>query len=329
MRLRLVVPANVDSPTGGNVYDVSMADALRRQGHGVEVVRCQPSGLSDVLRRPWSGPTLVDGLLACRDPQALASRDIGVLVHMPLAWETGLSSEHAAELDGQEEQALLAARVVVCTSHWCAHHLAHRHGVQHVVVAPPGVDPAPLSTGSDPPLLVQVAALLPHKDQLTVVAALRRLTGLSWRARLVGSVDRDPEYAATVRDAVSSAGLTDRVDMPGEVSRDDAYAGADLALLPSRAEAFGLVVTEALARGVPVVVSETGAAEALGLTHTGRRPGMVVPAGDVDALSDALRRWLTDASFRNDLRSRALERRETLEGWEATAKRIVSALTAT
>ena len=72
---------------------------------------------------------------------------------------------------------------------------------------------------------------------------------LSWRARLVGPDDRDPAYAAAVRDAVRTAGLEDRVEIPGAMTREAAWAGADLALLPSRVETFGMVVTEALARG--------------------------------------------------------------------------------
>ena len=98
-----------------------------------------------------------------------------------------------------------AATLVVATSQWSADYLERHHLVTGVVVAPPGVEPSPVGAGSDPPLLVHVAALLPNKDQLGVVAALSGLTDLDWRARLVGSDARDPAYAAAVRDAVRSS----------------------------------------------------------------------------------------------------------------------------
>ena len=326
MRLRLVVPADVDTPTGGNHYDLALADALRRSGDEVEVVRCEPRALHTTLRRPWAGPTLVDGLLACPQPRALASAQVSVLVHLPLALEPSLSEDRAAALDRLERQALHAARVVVATSHWSADYLERHHLLTGVAVAPPGTEPSPIGVGSDPPLLVHVAALLPNKDQLGVVAALSGLMDLSWHARLVGPDDRDPAYADAVRDAVRTAGLEDRVEIPGAMTREAAWAGADLALLPSRVETFGMVVTEALARGVPAVVSEGGAEEALGFTSDGKRPGVVVTAGDPEALRLALRRWLTDSTHRGELRTSALTRRATLDGWETTAQRIRRAL---
>ncbi|MGH3366283.1 MAG: glycosyltransferase, partial [Nocardioidaceae bacterium] len=130
-----------------------------------------------------------------------------------------------------------------------------------------------------------------------------------------------------VRAAIAAAGLDDRIEAPGSMPRADAWAGADLALLPSLVESFGMVVTEALARGVPAVVSEGGAAEALGAAASGARPGAVVPTGDAAALADTMRRWLTDTGYREQLRTAALARRATLERWEVTARRVREALT--
>ncbi len=327
MRLRLVVPVDVDTPTGGNVYDLALAEAMRRDGDEVDVVRCTPGELA-ATTRPWDGTTLVDGLLAAHQPDAIATGRAAVLLHMPLALETGLSPERAAHLERLERQALRAAVVVISTSRWSARYVARHHGLSQVAVAPPGAERAPVSTGSAPPLLVHLAALLPHKDQLGVVAALSGLRDLSWRARLAGSVERDRAYASAVREAARAAGLDDRVEIAGVLPRDAAWDGADLALLPSRVESYGMVVTEALARGIPAVVSEgTGSEEALGVTTTGERPGALVPAGDAAALAGVLRRWLTDARHREALRAAALSRRSTLDAWNMTARSVRSALT--
>jgi glycosyltransferase involved in cell wall biosynthesis len=325
VRLRLVVPADVDSPTGGNIYDRAVADAMQRDGDEVRMVRCAPADLSVALAQPWHGATLVDGLLACQEPAALAEQRPAILVHMPLAWETGLPIDRVIELERQEREALRHASIVIATSRWTAQHLARHHGRHDIAVAAPGVDKAPVSTGSSPPLLVQLAALLPHKDQLTVVAALGTVVDLPWTARLAGSLDRHPGYTGAVQEAVHRAWMAERVEIPGVMERDDAWEGADLALLPSRVESFGMVVTEALARGIPAIVSDGGPAEALGMTANGP-PGVVIPSGDPDALARALRRWLTDPVHRDDLRSSALARRSTLEGWETTARHIREAL---
>lgn len=327
MRLRLVVPPDVDTPTGGNVYDLAVAAALLDDGDEVDIVRCAPSALEAVLRRPWSGHTVVDGLLACPLPQIVAATRVGVLVHMPLGLQSGLEPDQATRLDELEGEALRAASQVIATSHWCVQYLAEQHGVHDAAVAPPGVVSASLSEGSDPPLITQLAALVPHKNQLGVVAALRAVQDLPWQARLTGAVDRDPDYATAVRDAVTDAGLSTRIDITGPMPRDEAWTGTDLALLPSLVESYGMVVTEALARGIPAVVSEGGPVEALGVTDEGEQPGVVIPAGQSDALARVLRRWLTDARHREDLRARALLRRHTLDGWETTARAIRLALT--
>ena len=99
-------------------------------------------------------------------------------------------------------------------------------------------------------------------------------------------------------------------------------------VLASHAETYGMVVTEALARGLPVIATAVGGLpEALGQTRDGRRPGLLVPPGDSGALAAALRRWLTDAELRQGLRAAARERRSTLSGWDVTSRRIAHVLT--
>jgi glycosyltransferase involved in cell wall biosynthesis len=105
------------------------------------------------------------------------------------------------------------------------------------------------------------------------------------------------------------------------------YAAADLVVVASRAETYGMVVTEALARGVPVVAADVGGvSEALGLLPGGRRPGLLVPPGEVDALAGALRGWLTNEALRRTLREAATERRTGLTRWAETAGRVAAVL---
>ena len=108
---------------------------------------------------------------------------------------------------------------------------------------------------------------------------------------------------------------------------DRSYAAADLLVLASRAETYGMVVTEALARGLPVVAAEVGGVpEALGHGADGMPPGLLVPPGDPAALGAALRAWLGDAELRRRLRRAARERRASLAGWSTTTSIVAGVL---
>jgi glycosyltransferase involved in cell wall biosynthesis len=218
---------------------------------------------------------------------------------------------------------------VVATSEWTRGRLRELYGLERVHVAEPGVDAAgvaPRTTAGG--RLLCVAALTPQKGHDVLLDALHRVADLSWRCACVGSLDRDPAFAARVRHR--ARGLGGRVEFAGPRTGrelDRAYAGADLLVLPSHAETYGMVVTEALARGVPVLASDVGGvSEALGHGGDGTRPGLLVAPGDPAALAAALRRWLGDAGLRARLRRAARERRASLRGWPATSSAVAGVL---
>ncbi|GAB3528383.1 glycosyltransferase family 4 protein [Arthrobacter monumenti] len=344
--------ATVDGswPQPDKASEQELAQALRRAGHGT-------SGSNDVephLRldggqrlgsgggpprhggnEPPSRPVIVDGMIAAGCPRVVQNAvssgiDVRVLVHMPLALDTGLDADTAAALDRFEREALHAARGVIATSNWAANELRRRHGLSDVAVAAPGVDPAPLAQGSTPPLILQVGTISPVKNQLTTVAALARLTEFDWTARLIGPSGPDAGYLEQVRSAIREAGLGDRVELMGELTGtdlDDQWHAADISVLPSWAETYGMVVAESLARAVPVVVpTGTGAENTLGWDSEGRRPGFVVDPGSADDMAAALAGWLADASVRQSVRLAAENRRAMLTGWENTVQSVLRTL---
>jgi glycosyltransferase involved in cell wall biosynthesis len=185
-------------------------------------------------------------------------------------------------------------------------------------LAEPGVDPAALAPGTTAgDALLCVAAVIPGKGHDVLLDALATVADLSWRCTCVGSLDRDPAFAARLR-------RPGRVEFTGPRTGpglDRAYAAADLLVLASHGESYGMVVTEALARGVPVIATDVGGvSEALG------HGGLLVPPGDPAALGTALRAWLTDAALRERLRQAARERRATLRPWAGTAADVAGAL---
>jgi glycosyltransferase involved in cell wall biosynthesis len=339
-----VLPGSVDdpaAPSGGNRYDRRALAALAELGwrvraHLVDGSWPRPDGPArDGLDRtladlPDGAVVLVDGLVGCGVPEVLVPAAgrlrLAVLVHLPLADETGLGPADAAELDRRERAVLTAAGAVVVTSRWAADRVPTA-----TAVAEPGVDRAPVATGGDGAQLLCVAALTRRKAQDVLVAALAELADREFRCVLAGPAP-DPGFAAELAALVERAGLADRVVLAGPLhgaELDAAYAAADLALLVSHAETYGMAVTEALARGLPVVVSDAGPLpETLGRAADGTRPGVVVPAGRPGPLAAALRRWLDEPGYRAELRRSALSRRCILSGWEDTGRRLHEVLDA-
>jgi glycosyltransferase involved in cell wall biosynthesis len=201
-----------------------------------------------------------------------------------------------------------------------------------VHVAPPGVDPAGPGAGTDDRAgsLLCVGAVTPAKGHDILLSALARVADLDWRCVCVGAVTTAPEFVATMRAGIRDAGLDDRLVLAGARTGHElatAYAAADVLVHPSRTETYGMVVTEALARGLPVLAARVGGIpEALGLRADGRLPGLLVPPGNVTGLAEALRRWLCDPGLRGSLRDAARRRRTELTGWPETADRVARAL---
>ncbi|HET6530806.1 MAG TPA: glycosyltransferase family 4 protein [Actinoplanes sp.] len=331
MTVHVVLPGTVDdpaAPSGGNRYDRAVCDRLPGV-HEIAVDGAWPrpsaaarialtAALDDL---PGRSVVLIDGLVACGVPDVLEPHAgrlrLVILVHLPLGDETGLSPAAAAELTALEGRALRAATAVVVTSEGAARRVIDVHALPpgKVNVAPPGVDPAPLTTAwYDGTRLLCVAAVTPRKGQDVLVAALRTLEHLDWTCTCVGATGRGvPADPGRVRFAGPKTGA----------DLDAAYAAADLLVLPSRAETYGMVVTEALARGIPVIGTRVGGVpEALGAAPDGTVPGTLVPPGDPAALAAALERWLTDAGLRQRWRAAARARRATLPGWDQTVRRL-------
>jgi len=346
--VHVVVPGDVDDParpSGGNAYDRRLCRGLRAAGLPVQEIAVAGSWpepddaacaeLDRALAAVPAGATAVlDGLVACAVPQVLAPHArrlrLVVLVHLPLGDEAGLRRETAADRAARERACLRAAAAVVATSPWAARRLAELHGIRAHVV-PPGVEPAPLATGTDAGArLLCVGSVTPTKGQDLLVEALARIADRDWTCRLVGPLTRDSTHVDAVRELIRRHGLDDRVQVAGPrtgPALDAEYAGADLLVLPSRAESYGMVVTEALARGIPVLAAEVdGVPETLGRAPDGTVPGLQVPPADVAALAAALRRWLDDPDLRAAARRAAHDRRPTLPGWDETTREWVRVL---
>jgi glycosyltransferase involved in cell wall biosynthesis len=335
--VHLVVPEGIDDPTrpsGGNVYDRRLCQELARSGWSVgELVAADPlagasgGGLAGVLAGlPDGALVLVDGLVAMGEPRGVLDQAerlrIVVLLHMPF----GERDDESRIVEGR---VLTAASAVVTTSEWSRRWVLEHYALppERVHVAEPGVDPADLAPGGETGCdLLCVAAVTADKGHAALLAALASLDDLSWRLTCVGSLDRDRPLAERLQRQAAELGVADRIIWTGALvgaRLEKAYAAADVLVLATRAESWGMVVGEALARGLPVIATEVGGLpEALGASPDGLRPGLLVPADDVAAMAGVLRAWLSDDRLRDELRTAARARRTTLGGWPETASEV-------
>lgn len=344
--LHAVVPVGLDDPrrpSGGNLYDRKVLDGLRALGWTVHEhpvpgpwsglpASARPA-LEDVLRRRDDGDlVVVDGLVVAAAPRLVTAAGdrlrLVVLAHMP-------QGHQHPEVAADERTALSAATAVVTTSRWTRAWLREEYDLPadevHVVL--PGTDPADLAPGTDTGReLLCVGAVIPGKGHDLLLSAFAEVADLDWRCACVGALDVDEGFVASLQQTARELGLSDRVHFVGPLVGADlgrAYAGSDVLVLASRGETYGMVVAEALARGLPVVTTDVGGVtEALGRTGDGgSRPGLLVPAEDAGALAAALRRWLTDAELRTRLRRLAGRRRRALTGWPDSARAFADVLT--
>jgi glycosyltransferase involved in cell wall biosynthesis len=338
-----LVPGDLGSRTGGYAYDRRIISGLRARGWHVDVHLLDGSypfptpaarrATASVLATIRPGEAiLVDGLAfgAMPDEAAAVAERLALvaLVHHPLALETGLSPEDAASLAASERQALRHSRLTVVTSRQTVAALAS-YGVpaHRIAVIEPGTAPAERARGSRGRTveLLCVASLVPRKGHDVLVEAVAALTDLDWHLTCVGSLDRDPAAVGRLRAEIARAGLDSRVTLAGELAGaalDDAYDRADVFVLPTLYEGYGMVVAEALARGLPVVSTRTGGIGDL----VGTSAGLLTDPGDAPGLTVALAEIIGNRDRREQLAAGAAAVRGRLPTWEDAAAAMAEVL---
>ncbi len=334
------MPNAIDQLTGGYLFARHVVERLRAQGDTIDVVElrgrfpaadgiARESAAEALSALPDGAAAVIDGLaLAAFEPclkrEARRLHFIG-WVHHPLAEETGLSAAEAARFREIEARLLPLLAGVLCPSRSTAEAVIGA-GVSRArigVAAPGTAKPATRRTRGrqhGAVRLLCVASVTPRKGQLVLVEALASLKRPDWRLLLIGSPTRDPAYAAAVSRAIAANGLEGRVTLGGEIPSERlgaAYEEADLFVLPSFHEGYGMALAEALAHGLAVVSTRAGAIpEIVPLSAA-----LLVPPGDGAALEEALWRLLDDRDYLAALGEGALRAGAALPDWAEAASR--------
>lgn len=180
-----------------------------------------------------------------------------------------------------------------------------------------------LGIAVDAPLVLFAGRLASNKGLQHLVPAFARIAAAHPRAQLV-LAGEDQGWGPRLLDLARAGGVASRVHLPGHLSEREyreALAAADVFALASEWEAFGIVLVEAMACGVPCVATSVGGAADVVLEGgTGR----LVPYGDEAALARALDGLLADPAARRVMGQAGRKRAFSEYSWDAVIERTLA-----
>ncbi len=338
------IPGDLVAATGGYAYARKVLQHLPDhgvQGHHLALPGSFPEPTEDDLEltrrlldqiHPET-PILFDGLAYGAVPPGFLDGlqpPLIALVHHPLALETALGGARQMALRATERAALEKAHAVIATSPMTARTLNADYGVpgNRLTVAEPGTEPAERSTGTGTPFtMLAVGALIPRKGYPVLIDALTQLERDDWELTIVGSPEHDAGESNRIREQVLSSGLRSRITIAGRIPGKDLarlYARADLFVMPSLFEGYGMVLAEAMARGLAIVCTTGGAA-----SETAPDAAAIkVPPGDPMALSAAIARVMADKTLSDAMSAASWEAGAQLPRWPDSIAKIAAVLKA-
>ena len=338
MRIAWILYGDLAQRTGGTIYDAEVVRGLRRAGDDVRVISLPRAGLVRELRR--IAPDVVVGDELCFRELAVAFRLLGrgaiervLLVHHLTAWETERSPWRRRMLRVLESLAMSASDRIVTTSRTTRRRLVEEGARRPVAVVLPGADRLGQRGERErererDTRFVFVGSIVARKRVLELVRAFAAGAHERGRLALVGSTTRDAGYVGEVRALVTERDLGARVVLTGELEEAGVarvLADADVLVMPSSLEGYGIAATEAIYAGVPVIAARAqGLEEALAPC-----PDACLFADDEASLASALKRFATDATLRASMIAAARFAGPRMPTWAGCAEGFRAALTRT
>lgn len=334
MRVAFVTVGDTSRRTGGYLYNARVIVGLRDRGIEVEEIvaagaspeeqESAATALGARLKPSAFDVIVVDALARVAVAPHLdrwrASRPVVAMVHELPSVAGGEYAENVAREREYEKSLLHADRLIAVSGHGCR--LLEERGVpaDRIQVVPPGFDrldtPTAGSASGGPVRALCVAQWIPRKGILSLVDAWTRQERPGAVLELIGETDAEPEYAARVWAAITAVFDTSIIvsGSVDDVTLAQAYAAADLFVLPSVYEGYGMVYAEALYFGLPVIACGVGPVPDL----VGREAAVLVPPNDPEALSEVLDLLLENPALRRRMSGAAQRRAEDLPRWEDT-----------
>lgn len=348
MRIGVVVYGDIETTSGGFLYDRKLIEGLRARGDRVEV-----------LSLPW--PSYRRGLLdgVSRRLGGLGTEfdsvgDVDLLVQDELAHPTllALNARFRREYDcpivsivhhlrcseaypwwerrgyrAVEKRYLRTVDAAICNSSFTETSVTDLADLPTTVAPPAGDrfdraidDGAITERAHDGPLrIVFLGSVIPRKGLDVLVEALSRLPDERWRLDVVGDRDVAPAYTRRVRRTVSRLGVGDRVSMLGALADDaleDSLRRGHLLAIPSTHEGFGIAYLEGMGFGLPALATTAGGAREI-VTHG--ETGYLCSPGEVDEIARYVRTLADDRALLAEMGVAARARYEAHPTWGESA----------
>ncbi len=258
---------------------------------------------------------------AARELQDAVAAPLAATIHATEAGRNhGLYNQVQQAINHIEAGLVNGADQLICCSRYMEEEIRRLFRPRaNIVVIPNGVRPVPpVSPARDSQTILFVGRLVVEKGVQVLLAALNRLQHLYPAARLV--VAGAGPYAGELQALAASLGLAGRVEFTGFVSeeaRNQLLARARVAVFPSLYEPFGIVALEAMAAGVPVIVSRTGG---LAEVVEDNQTGLAFNPGDVAGLERCLVTIFQNPDLAAAMGSNARARVYRDYTWEAVAR---------
>lgn len=333
-KISFVVPGSINQLTGGYIYDKKIATGLVALGHKVEIIELagtfpiiNDSTIENANRqlKECTNILLIDGLALPAFPN---SENFYALIHHPLFKETNLTQETKNFLFHNEKKSLQKARHIIVTSNFTKKELQKEYNIPKakISVVCPGNEKVEIISHKSKSKhksnihLLCVASITPRKGHDVLLKSLAPLRHLPWKLFCVGSLNRDKEATKNAMEIVCKNQLEDKVIFTGELDDkavQEKYFESDIFVLASFYEGYGMVLTEAISYGLPIV-STTGGA----IPHVVGKEGILIEPGNVEQMTNALSRIISDAKLRENLHEKAMEARKKLPSWRMSCEKF-------
>jgi glycosyltransferase involved in cell wall biosynthesis len=342
VRIGLIIYGELSTLSGGYLYDRKLVEYLRSQGDEVYIIslpwrdylRHYQDNFNPALRKRLR-QLRVDVLLQdeLNHPSLfLMNANLKKSVRYPLVsivHHLRCNEQHPSVLRWWYRQVekiyLNSVDGLICNSRTTLETVKRFiKNPKPAVVATPGGDALPVKTvpnlsahsQNSVVQLLFVGNWIPRKGLHILLEALKLLGSQSWQLSLVGRTNLMPSYERKIRHQIAASGLSEKVHIHGAVSDEDMvrlWQSADVLVVPSQYEGFGIVYLEAMRFGVVPIGGKSGAAGEI--IQSGINGFLVRPDSTAE-LSDLLATLIADASLRNALKKAARQRYEQFPGWQ-------------
>lgn len=336
LRVVFVLPSIHDRPTGGNLYNLKLIEALEVEAD-VRIIIWKDAWLTvpddEAAQLAASDVAVVDSLLL----EKINALKRGALSRSP-AWFMLIhylalcDPVHTDEARKEQESKLLEAfDGFITTSHFSKRKL-EECGISSrpVTCVYPGLTDIYFDTTEPPPQrnfchLLTVSSLLPGKGIANLIDVLETLGDVSWKWTLVGDATLDPTYANFIQSKIVQSSMAARMAWHGVIDAMDmpaCYLSHDLVILASEFETLSMTTREALACGRPVIAFDVGGIK----ENMTRGGGILIPALDIAALRREIRRLIADPAARNLLGNQAADNRQVYANWNQAGRQFIDAI---